>query len=99
MFNIQTITIDRNHGIRPEGKSYLDHNNVWDVEVGEPYALVRFIFEEVPGWYYWTSVSMHNDLSDEEIEQQIRKAVKTIPEDDLDWFKRFIKDGERWGWD
>lgn len=99
MFNIKTITIKRDYGVRPQGKSHLDNDNIWDVEVGEPYALVRFVFEEVPGYYYWTSVSMNNDLSDEEIERQIKEAVKTIPESDLDWFKRFIENGERWGWD
>lgn len=98
MFTIKKIDIERNYGIRQEGYSS-NENIVWCVKKGESYALVRFVFNEVPTHYYWTSVAMDNRLTDEQIEKEVRESICTIPEESLRWFKNFIESGNKFGWD
>lgn len=100
MATIKDIKIYRNRGTRPTDYAVYC-GMAWGVEKGEPYDLVQFSINELNKPYFWrTSLCFPCGMSEEEIREEcIEYAQQNITEKDIQDYRRFLEDGERWGWD
>lgn len=100
MATIKNISISREWGTRPTDNAVYC-GMAWGVEKGEKYDLVQFSINELDKPYFWnTSLCFPCGSSEEEIRQEcIEYAQKYITEKDIQDYRRFLEDGEKWGWD
>lgn len=94
--NLGSIEIRRDYSIRPNNN---DMSNVWYVEEGERYDLVRFTIKEINGYYWNEGIAVPCGTDEEEINQLVEDFIKDISAIDVADFKRFIEFGNEWGWD
>lgn len=100
MATIKDIQISRERGTRPNNNA-IYCGMAWGVEKGEKYDLVQFSINELNKPYFWnTSLCFPCGMSEEEIRQEcIKFAKEYISEKDVQDYRNFLEDGERWGWD
>ena len=100
MATIKNIKIHRNWGKRPTDNAVYC-GMAWGVEKGEPYDLVQFSINELDKPYFWeTSLCFPCGMSEEEIRKDcVEYAKENITEQDIKDYRRFLKNGEEWGWD
>lgn len=99
MATIKNIMINRNWGKRPTGNAVYC-GMAWGVEKGEPYDLVQFSINELDKPYFWnTSLCFPCGTSEEEIKESVEEYAKGITDKEIQDYRRFLDDGERWGWD
>ena len=97
MATLKKINILRNWGRRNNSRM----NMVWekDLKENEEYDLVQIGLEEIPHYYWKYSIGMKCGYSEEEIKNDIQEYIDTITEEEIKSYKRFLADGEKWGWD
>lgn len=94
---IKKINILRNWGTR-NGR---ECDKVFhDVPVAEKYDLVQFVINELGLDIYWcVSIGVPLNTSEEDATKYVEKYIKTIKKSDIADYKRFINDGDKYGWD
>lgn len=99
MATLKEVKISRNWGIRANDKEDYPNPN-WRVEKGEPYDLVQFMINELDKNYYWCeSLHLPCGLPEEEINKIVQDFVETqITEEQIIDYRKFLEDGEKWGW-
>lgn len=99
MMTLDKISVSPNWGTRPTDYGVI-LGNVWLVEKGQPYNLVQFSIKELGKPYYWNeSLCVPTDWDNEKIEQVVQEYVKLITEENVQEYRKFLEDGEKWGWD
>lgn len=97
MITIKKIDIFRNWGTR-SGREC--SSLFYDVAVTEKYDLVKFIINELGYDIYWcVYICVPLDTSEEEINKYVEKYCKTLKKSDVMDYKKFIDDGDKYGWD
>lgn len=97
MATLKKINILRNWGRRNNSKM----NMVWqkDLKENEEYDLVQISLKEIPHYYWQYSIGMKRGYSEEQIKNDIQEYIDTITDEEIKSYKRFLADGEKWGWD
>lgn len=100
MATIKEVRISREWGTRPTG-NYEIANMAWaDVKKGDKYDLVKISINELGKPYYWQiSFGFKCGTSEEEIRESVEEYAKGITDKEIQDYRRFLEDGERWGWD
>lgn len=97
MITIKKINILRNWSTRNGKESDKIFHNV---AVTDKYDLVQFIITELGYDIYWhISIGVPLDTPEEEINNYVNKYAKTITKTDVNNYKQFIDDGDKYGWD
>lgn len=97
MITIKKIDIKKNWSARNgrEGSTIF-----YNVSVTEKYDLVQFIIDELGYDIYWcVGIGVPLDTSEEEINKYVEKYCKTLKKSDVMDYKKFIDDGDKYGWD
>lgn len=97
MITIKKIDISRDWGTR----SGRENNKVfYNVSVAEKYDLVKFIISELGLDVYWcVYVCVPLNTPEEEVNKYVEKYCKTLTMQDIKEYKKFINDGDKYGWD
>lgn len=97
MATLKKINIERNWARKNSNK----YNMIWDtdLEENEEYDLVQIGLKEIPHYYWKNSIGIKCGYSEEEIRKSVQKYVDTITDKEVESYKRFLADGEKWGWD
>ena len=99
MVTIKNVEIHRNWGKRPNDNAVYC-GMAWGVEKGEPYDLVQFSINELGKSYFWnTALCLPCGTSEEEIRASVEEYAKGITDEEIQDYRGFLEDGERWGWD
>lgn len=100
MATIKNIKVSRKWATRPTGNSIYPEM-IWQVEKGQEYDLVQFSINELNKPYFWyESLCLPCGMSEEEIHEIVAQYVKErIDEQSIKDYKKFLEDGEKWGWD
>ena len=97
MITIKKIEINRNWSYR-NGREY--YEVFYNVPVSERYDLVKFIVKELGLDIFWhTSIGVPLNTSEQEINKYVYKYAETITNQDVKDYRRFIDDGDKYGWD
>lgn len=100
MATIKDIKIHREWGIRPTGNCSIANMGWADVEMGDRYDLVKILINELDKPYYWQiSFGFKCGTSEEEIKESVEEYAKTITDKEIQDYRSFLEDGEKWGWD
>ena len=96
MVTLNDINIVRNFSTRNNNKYCM----VWqkDLKENEEYDLVQILLKEIPHYYWKYSIGMKCGYSEEEIKKSVQKYVNTITDEEIESYKRFLAEGEKWGW-
>ena len=87
-----------NWGIRQENVN--DGHIYINVKPGENYDLVNFTINEFPYNIIWPlDLCVPSDFSEKELEKLIKEHLEKITEKDIKDFKKFIDEGDQYGWD
>lgn len=100
MATIKDIKISRKWSTRPTGNGNYPEM-VWRIEKGKEYDLVSFSINELNKPYCWYErLCLPCGMSEEKIKQIVERYAKDqINEQAIEDYARFLKNGERWGWD
>ena len=97
-WTIVDIDIRRNFGVRPN-RGIEIYGHAWAVDEGEPYDLVCFKIGEIGTWWE-TKLCIPCCFSDREIKKIVQNyAEKEIFEKDVEAYKQFLRDIDKWGCD
>lgn len=100
MATIKDIKIYRNCGKRPTGNCEIVNMGWVDVEKGDEYDLVQISINELDKPYYWKiRFGFKCGTSEEEIRESLEEYAKEITDKEIQYYRSFLEDGERWGWD
>lgn len=102
MATIKDLRISRNWGKRPESDNVIISGNVYvDVEKGQEYDMVQFSINELDKPYMWRkNLCVPCGTSKEQCREYAELFAKEfITDKDIQDYKRFLEDGEKWGWD
>ena len=97
MATLKKINIIRNFSTRKNNTLGM----VWEknLKENEEYDLIQIGLEEIPHYYWKYSIGMKCGYSEEEIKNDIQEYIDTITDEEIKSYKRFLADGEKWGWD
>lgn len=97
MATLKKINIIRNFSTRNNNR----YGIVWEknLKENEEYDLIQISLEEIPHYYWKNSIGIKCGYSEEEIRKSVQKYVDTISDKEIESYKRFLADGEKWGWD
>ena len=100
MATIKSISRSKNWGVRPTNNIILA-GHIWLVEKGQPYDLVQFSINELDKPYFWKEhLCVPCDWEEGVVERVIKRyAENEITEKDINNYRQFLEDGEKWGWD
>lgn len=97
MITIKKVNILRNWGTRIGRES---NKQFYNVSVTEPYDLVQFVIAELGLDIYWhTSIGVPLNTSEEEINNYINKYIKGITKSDINNYRDFINEINKYGAD
>lgn len=97
MITIKRIDINRSWSVR-NGREC--DKVFYNVSAGEKYDLVKFIITELGYDIYWCeSIGVPLNTSEEDINKYVEKYCKTLKKSDVLDYKKFIDDGNKYGWD
>lgn len=100
MATIEDIKIYRNWEKRPTGNYEIANMGWVDVEKGDEFDLVQISINELNKPYYWKiSFGFKCGTGEEEIREYVEEYAKEITDKEIQDYRRFLEDGERWGWD
>ena len=97
MATLKKINIIRNFSTRKNNTLGI----VWqkNLKENEEYDLIQIGLEEIPHYYWKYSIGMKCGYSEEEIKNDIQEYIDTITDEEIANYKRFLANGEKWGWD
>lgn len=97
MATLKNFEIVRNWG----KKDHRICNMAWDTELeeGEMYDLVKISINEINNYYWNVSIGVKCGTTEEEIKQAVESYVKTITNEEIKDYNKFLAYGEKWGWD
>lgn len=100
MATIKKIEILRKRGTRPTGNAIFPEM-IWQIEKGQEYDLVQFSINELDKPYWWYEcLCLPCGMSEKNIRDIVEQYAKEqINQQDIEDYKSFLEDGERWGWD
>lgn len=97
MATLKKINIIRNFSTRKNTKLGM----VWEkiLKENEEYDLINVSLEEIPDYYWKYSIGMKCGYSEEQIKNDIQEYIDTITDEEIEKYKNFLREGEKWGWD
>ena len=97
MATLNNINIVRNFSTRNSNRYCM----VWqkDLKENEEYDLVQISLKEIPHYYWQYSIGMKRGYSEEQIKNDIQEYIDTITDEEIANYKKFLANGEKWGWD
>lgn len=97
MAKLNKIDIKRNWGKKDSRVLGM----IWDSEVkdGEPYDLVQFSIDEIPNYYWATSIGVKCGTTENEIKQAVGQIATKITDQQIAEYADFLNAGEKYGWD
>lgn len=97
MITIKKVNILKNWGTRIGRES---NKRFYNVSVTEKYDLVQFVIAELNLDVYWhTSIGVPLNTSEEEINNYINKYIKGITKSDINNYRDFINEINKYGAD
>ena len=96
MATLKKINVIRNFSTRKNTKLGM----VWEknLKENEEYDLINISLEEIPDYYWKYSIGMKCGYSEEQIKNDIQEYIDTITDEEIANYKRFLRDGEKYGW-
>lgn len=96
MATLKKINIIRNFSTRKNTKLGM----VWEknLKENEEYDLINISLEEIPHYYWKYSIGMKCGYSEEQIKNDIQEYIDTITDEEIANYKKFLANGEKYGW-
>lgn len=96
MATLKKINIIRNFSTRKNNTLGM----VWEknLKENEEYDLIQISLKEIPDYYWKYSIGMKCGYSEEQIKNDIQEYIDTITDEEIKSYKRFLSDGEKYGW-
>ena len=98
MATLSEFNISREYGTRPSING-ISVGYIWEVEEGETYDMVSFSIKEIDRYFWHEVLCLKAGMSEEEIRSKVEYYVGLITEEDINEYKSFLKQGEKYGWD
>lgn len=99
MATLKDINIHRNWGTRPNDNTIIAGNIYYGVKKGEDYDLVQVSINEISGYYWATTICVPVNTNEEDIKKIAIEFVKTISDEDVKEYQKFLDYGNKYGWD
>lgn len=96
MATLKKINIIRNFSTRKNNTLGM----VWEknLKENEEYDLINISLEEIPDYYWKYSIGMKCGYSEEQIKNDIQEYIDTITDEEIANYKKFLANGEKYGW-
>lgn len=98
MATLRNYTILKKNGIRPKD-DVIYYGIKWYVGKGEPYDLIKFSIEEIDNYYWEVSLAVPCGTRSDTAKYLCERYISSISDADIEAYKGFLEDGEKWGWD
>ena len=97
MATLKKINVIRNFSTRKNNTLGM----VWEknLKENEEYDLINISLEEIPHYYWKYSIGMKCGYSEEQIKNDIQEYIDTITDEEIANYKKFLANGEKYGWD